>query len=468
MRLQRDVRHFGGAAAPLDERGAYRPVSYWQETVAITPGDPLKGDTTCDVAILGGGFTGLSCARELKRAKPDLDVVLLEQAVVGHGASGRNGGFAMPLLGWDLTDLVHKRGEAEARSAYRLMYAAVDHVKRLADEEQIACDLESTGYLLIATCAKRDAAVRREAELGQKLGFDHCWLSPDEVRAHIRSESFRSGVYDPHPCVLNPAKLARGMKAAIERLGARVYEQTPLVELTDDDPVRIRTPGGTVRARTAILALNGYGGALGFLRPRVLPVHTYIVLTEPLSDAQLDSIGWRAQRTSLETARNFIHYFRLTADNRIAFGGEDAELYWGGGYRDRDDALCAALERRFREFFPGLAAARFTHRWGGVLGVTIDMFPTFGESTASGRVFHACGYSGHGVALSNYAGCILAPRVLQRLGVSAASGRAAHDAGPAPFFYNRLPPWLPPDPWRYWGMKAYRRALQTLDWWEGS
>lgn len=463
MLLRYDERPFRTAAEPFGPDGGYRPVSFWQETVAIQPGEPLVGESACDVAILGGGFTGLSCALELKRARPELDVALLEKAVVGHGASGRNGGFAMPLLGWDLTDLVHKRGEAEAQAAYRLMYQAVEHVKRLAADEQIDCDLEATGYLLIATCAKREAAVRKEAELGRKLGFDHRHLTPAEVRQHIQSDSFRSGVFDPHPCVVNPAKLARGLKTAVERRGVRVYERTPLVELRDDDQVDIRTPQGGLRARSAIVALNGYGGALGFLAPRVAPVHTYIVLTEPLTEPQLDSIGWRRLRTSLETARNFIHYFRLTADHRIAFGGEDANLYWRGGYRDCDDALCDALQRRFRRFFPQLSGVRFTHRWGGVLGVAIDLLPAFGQSSRSGRVFHACAYSGHGVALSNFAGRILAPRVLEKLG----AGKSI-DAPPAPFFYNRLPPRLPPEPLRYAGMQAYRRWLRARDWWEGS
>lgn len=267
MLLRRDPRPFRTAAEPIAADGSYLPVSYWQETLTIAPGAPLEGETSCDVAILGGGFTGLSCALELKRARPDLDIVLLEQAVVGHGASGRNGGFAMPLLGWDLTDLARKRGESQARDGYRLMYDAVAHVQRIVSEESIACDLEATGYLLIATCAKRDAAVRHEAELGRRLGFDHQYLTAAEVREHIQSASFRSGVYDPHPCILNPFKLARGLKAAAQRRGVRVYEQTPLVELRDEDPVSIHTPRGRVRARTAILALNGYSGGLGFLTP---------------------------------------------------------------------------------------------------------------------------------------------------------------------------------------------------------
>jgi len=201
---------------------------------------------------------------------------------------------------------------------------------------------------------------------------------------------------------------------------------------------------------------------LGFLAREVLPVHTYIVLTEPLTESQLDSIGWKEKRTSLETARNFIHYFRLTADNRILFGGEDAALYWQGRFQDHDDAIAAALKARFRKFFPSLADVQFTHAWGGVLGVTLDMFPTFGRSGAYGNLFHAGAYAGHGVALSNYAGAILAPEMLR------AGGHCDVPEASLPFFFDRKPQWLPPEPWRYVGMHVYRRWLRAQDWWQGA
>lgn len=460
MRLKLNRQPFATAKSTVDESGRYRPISFWQETVAVAPGEPLRGALDCDVAIIGGGYTGLSTACELKRLDPGLSVVVLEQAVVGHGASGRNGGFAMPLIGWDLSDAKRQLGDEGAQAAYRLMYDAVDHLKETVAREQIACDLEATGYLLISSAPAHDAHIEHEAELGSKLGFDLRLLDAAAVREHVRSDSFRNGVFDPHPAIVNPAKLARGLKAVAERLGARVYEQTPLVALDDGEPVRLATPEGSIRAKCVVLAVNGYGAALGFMASRIVPVHTFIVLTEPLTDRQLEEIGWAARRTSLETTRNFIHYFRLTADNRIAFGGEDATLYWQGGYRDADATSFARLEARFREFFPSLRGVRFTHRWGGVLGVTLDMFPTFGQGGERETIFHAAGYSGHGVALSNYAGKILAPRIAERL------QQGAHCAGCAhPFFWNRSPTWLPGEPFRYFGLQVYRRALRMQDWW---
>ncbi len=456
MHLRLDERPFS-TVPPAVANGAYQPVSFWQETVDVTPGVPLAEDLDCDVVIAGGGYTGLSVAYHLKQQKPDLDIVILERSVVGHGASGRNGGFAMPLIGWDLYHAASALGEETAGAAYRLMYQAVDHLKQVVAEHQIACDLEATGYILINTCTAREKRARRELELAHRLGFDHTWLDRDALQDYIRCDQYRSGVLDPHPCIINPAKLARGLKAVVEGMGVRIYEQTSINEIVDGAPVQVRTPGGIVRGTQAVLALNGFSGALGFMKSRILPVHTYIVLTEPLSDAQLEAIGWAKHRASLETARNFIHYFRLTADNRIAFGGEDAELYPGGSFRNEDPGIFEALKARFRQYFPTLRDLQFTHAWGGTLGVSVDMFPTFGQGGSAKNIFHACAYAGHGVSLSNYAGAILAPEMLRAAGHNA----EAHPG--KPFFYNRIPFWLPPDPLRYLGMRGYRALLRAHD-----
>ncbi len=460
MDLRADNSPFASLAAPVSDTGAYQPASYWQETVSITPGEALAGDVSCDVALVGGGFTGLSTAYELKRAEPALEVVLLERAVVGHGASGRNGGFVMSLIGWDLLHVVEKLGDQAAAEAVRLMEDAVAHTKQTIRQNNIDCDLEETGYLALTTCPARTKRLRRELEVAGRLGLDRQWLEGADLDEHIRSDAFSAGLFDPHPAVINPAWLARGLKTLVEEAGVRVYEQTPLDELTDGQPVVLRTPGGTVRADKVVLAVNGYGAALGFMPSRIYPVHTYIVLTEPLAAADLGAIGWGAKRTSLETARNFIHYFRLTADNRILFGGEDATLFYGGKLLDEHPPTFHRLEARFREYFPSLGHVKITHRWGGVLGVTLDMFPTFGAGGKHGTIFHAAGYSGHGVALGNYAGKVITPHVL--------SGHVAPENAATPFFVGRKPVSIPIEPVRYVGLHLYRAALHAQDWRQGA
>lgn len=463
LHLQLSEAPFSNVAPAVGADGRYRAVSFWQQTVDVEPGEPLSGDLSCDVAIVGGGFSGLSTACELRRQAPELEVVLIEREVIGHGASGRNGGFAMPLIGWDLTHAVGALGEETGKQAYDLMYEAVDYVKCTVAQQKIDCDLEATGYLLLATCPSRERRLRHEAELGDRLGYGYRWLEGGQLDAYIRSPAFRGGVFDPRPAIINPAKLARGLKHLAQSRGAAVYEQTPLVELIDGDPVTLRTPQARIQAKCVVLAVNGYGGAVGFMPARVLPVHTYIVLTEPLSDRQLDEIGWSEHRASLETARNLIHYFRLTADNRILFGGEDAQLYWGGKYRDQNPRFFARLESRLRQYFPTLSDVKITHRWGGVLGVTLDMFPSFGRGGRHGNVFHATAYCGHGVALSNYAGYLLAPHILNRFGKVSPTG-----APETPFFFERQPTWLPPDPLRWAGMQLYRFGLRIDDRWRGA
>ena len=458
LNLSLDQRPFAEVGEAATD-SSYRPISYWHETVSMEPGVPLEGSTTCDVVIVGGGFSGLSTACELKRARPDLDVVVLEREVVGHGASGRNGGFAMPLLGWDLTYAVDKLGEQTARDAYALMYDAVAELKRTVAEEKIACDLEATGYLLLSTSKARTERVREEVALGRRLGFDLEWLEGDALSGHVKSDAFRGGLFDPHPAILNPAKLVRGLLDVAKKLGVRVYERTPVTSMGDGDTVRVATSSGSVSAKAAVLAVNGYGAALGFMSTRILPIHTYIVLTEPLSEAQIEAIGW-TKRTSLETARNFIHYFRLTADNRILFGGEDAKLFWGGRYRDVDEATFSRLEATLAELFPALEGVEITHRWGGALGVTFDMFPSMGVRGARDNVFYATGYSGHGVALANYAGKILAPRILDRLGLPAPRDR------PTPFFYGRKPRSMLGPLVRFLGTQVYRWGMQAQDRWQ--
>ena len=463
MHLKLDNAPFANVKAPVAPDGRHQAVSFWHETVDIVPNKPLGEHIACDVAVVGGGFTGLTNALYLKKYRPELEVVLIERGVCAHGASGRNGGFAMPLIGWDLLYAVEKLGLEKGGEAYRFMYGAVDHLKQMVKEHNIACDLEETGYILLNTCARREKRARKELAASHKLGFDHQWLEGADLQAHIKCAQFRSGVFDPHPCIINPAKLARGLKDVAERMGVKIYEQTPLEELIDGNPVTLRTPQGSIKARQVVLGLNGFGASVGFKKSRILPVHTYIVLTEPLSDAQLDAVGWREKRASLETARNFIHYTRLTADNRILFGGEDAELFYGGAYDDYFERCFTDLKRAFRTFFPPLKDVKFTHEWGGVLGVTMDMFPTFGVGGDHKNIYHAAGYSGHGVSLANYAGKVLAPKILADIGV-----RDVPEGPGLPFFWDREPMWLPPDPLRYAGMRVYRQALKLQDKIEGA
>lgn len=457
-----DEKPFRRVDRDIIKEGRYQAISFWQDTVDIRPGAPLEGETSCDVAVVGGGFTGLSVARELKKAEPSLDVVVLERIAVGHGASGRNCGFAVPVIGMDLSDAAAKLGEKGCKEAYELTYRAMDHLRDTIKEEGIACDMEETGFLLLATCGARERRLREHAALAQRLGFGIEWIDEDGLADFIRSDSFCGGAYDARPFLVNPVKLARGLMRDAAAKGVRFFEQTPVVELREGSPLTMRTPGGSVTAKCGVLCLNGYGGALGFQRRGILPINVYTVLTEPLSDAEVEGIGWAKRRTSLEVNRNLIHAFRLTADNRILFAGEDGVLYFRGRYEDTNTGVTATLKRRLKTYFPSLANKAFTHEWGGLVGVALDVFPTFGRSPGMENLFHAAGYGGTGVSLGNYAGVLLTPHILKELGLP--PNRALEE----PFFFNKQPFRFPAEPIAYAGMQAYIWGLKVQDSWQGA
>lgn len=433
----------------------FREKSFWLEGDAYEPGPSVAGSRRVDVAIVGGGFTGTSSAYFLKRARPDWKVAVLEADAIGYGASGRNGGFVMPLIGWNMPDVYKRLGHERTQRAYRFMYQAVDHVEQMVREHQMACDHERTGYLMLAMNEARLPHLEEEAKLAAKLGYDYDFLDRQGVAEHIRSDAFLGGFFDPRCAIMNPARYVREMRRVITGLGVEVFENTPVQRIEEGRSITLHTAGGAVVADRVVLATNAYSGQLGYFKNRVMPVYTYIVLTEPLTDAQLREIGWQ-RRTSLETARNLIHYFRLTADDRIAFGGEDVDYHFGGQIPDVEGSpeIFARLRARVSAFFPSLANVRFTHAWGGPIAFTLDFFPTVGVMGAHRNLFYGLGYCGHGVSIANYVGAVIADLALEK-----------QTELTELFFINRKPFPMPPEPARWPMAQGYRRALQAQDWW---
>ena len=296
--------------------------SYWLSTRDYEPTASLAENIEVDVAIIGGGFTGLSTAYHLKKSEPNMRIALLESEVIGYGASGRNGGFNMTLFGLTLGITAIRFGKTNARQAHLYMEKAVDTLKDLTEELNLDCDYEHPGFLRVATSEKYEKRIQEEIELAHKLGLSGIeWLNRDQIQDQVKSPRYLGAWWEPRCGILNPAKLAWSWKDVITAMGVEVFENTPVTAIKRS-PGRLELSSQTARVRTdkVVLATNAWSHYFPQLRRKQIPVWTHIVLTEPLSGKQFSEIGWQ-HRQGIEDARNLVHYYRLTTDNRLLMGG---------------------------------------------------------------------------------------------------------------------------------------------------
>jgi glycine/D-amino acid oxidase-like deaminating enzyme len=440
------------------DRAAYaeaivRP--FWLDRLpARQPGPPLSELAEADLCIVGGGLTGLWAAIHAKTRQPDRDVILLEGETVGFGASGRNGGFAIASLTHGLEN-GRARFEDELETIERLARdnfgGMVSDLERLG----IDCDLEVTGELTVALEPHQVPWMSEAAELMRAYGHDAEMLDRDAVRSQVASPTYLGGVWDRSDAgLLDPGKLTAGLADAAIRLGVRIYEHTHVRRLARSGAgVAIDCEGGTVQARRALLATSAYPPLLREIRRRVLPVYDYALISEPLDPTRLESIGWR-RRQALTDPGNRFHYYRLTADNRILWGGYDAIYRYGGpvgDHLDDHEPSFAGLAQRFFTTFPQLEGLRFTHRWGGAID-TCSRFSVFFDTALDGRIAYALGYTGLGVVASRF-GASVALDLAD--GVDSEATRLRYvRTRPAPF---------PPEPLRSAIVGLTQRGLAAAD-----
>jgi len=394
----------------------YRSKSYWLSTRDYIPGTSLSADLDVDVAVVGGGFTGLSTAYHLKKAAPGLRIALLESEVIGFGASGRNGGFNMTLFGLTLSITALRFGRHKAREAHQYMERAVDLVRNLVAELKLHCDYEHPGFLRVATSEKYRARIQEEIELAHKLGLQGIeWLSKDRLAREIRSPMYLGAWWEPRCGILNPAQLAWSWKEVITGLGVAVYERSPVTAISRrPGKIVLKTPGGTLKTDKMVMATNAWSHHFPAMRRKQLPVWTHIVLTEPIGEKALNEIGWQ-NRQGIEDARNLVHYYRLTSDNRLLMGGRDVTAAPSNQNMDHDlnPATFAGLKDDVRQLFPSLRKIRFTHEWGGPVSVPLDMAPALGF-LGDKNVVYSLGCVGHGVSLTHLNGKTIADLLLEK------------------------------------------------------
>lgn len=391
----------------------YRSKSWWLETLpaSITPTPSLQGSQTADVTIIGGGYTGLSAGYHLKRLNPTLDVRLIESEVCGYGASGRNGGFSMTLFGLTKGITKFRFDDQKARAAHTYMEQAVDYLHEVITGNQIACDYERSGYLLVGTSPAQVKRIEHDFHIMQRwgLGGVERW-GRSQLMAEFNTDKYQLGWFEPRCGILNPARLARGLKTLAEDQGVRIYEQSPVVRFGRDGSggFVVETEQGRIQSDYLVLATNAYSILFPELRKLQHPAFTHIVLSEPLSPRQYASIGWQ-RRMGIEDARDLIHYYRLTADNRIAMGGGDVSIgYQTDLSKDLNTKIFEHLEKHVVEVFPQLQGLRFTHRWGGPVSVTLDMAPVIGYLGEDKKAIFAMGCIGHGVSMTTLNGRTIA------------------------------------------------------------
>ena len=446
--------------SPLSRRAAAaladaRPLPFWTDRPERPdPRAPLTGAAPrTDLLVVGGGFTGLWAAIQAKEADPGRDVVVIEAARLADGASGRNGGFMAPSLTHGLAQGLGCWPD-EMETLDRLATENVAAIERSLTAYGIDADHHVPGELTLALTDHQVPSVRESYELHRAHGVPVELLDAAQARARVDSPRYLAGMYDPEVALVDPARLVWGLARAAESLGVRLHEHTRATGFdTEGDGVRVTLDAGSIHARRVVIGTNASQGVLKRLSAWVLPVYDHVLMTEPLTPAQLDAIGWKG-REGLTDAGNQFHYYRRTLDDRVLFGGYDANYHFPGRIDpalEQSDASHGLLADHFLDLFPQLEGIHFTHRWAGVIDTTSRFTPVFGTALG-GRMAYAVGYTGLGVASTRFGAAVALDLVdgrdteLTRLGM-----------------VRRKPIPFPPEPIRYAAVRATRSSLAAED-----
>jgi glycine/D-amino acid oxidase-like deaminating enzyme len=413
--------------------------SFWSDTVGASPPHPPRPlPESVDAAVIGAGLTGLSAARTL--AKSGLKVAVLEAEAAGWGASSRNGGMVLTGLKLPVTTLVERFGIEAARRMYAASLASIDYVEQIVREEQIDCAFARCGHLEVASKPSHFDEFRRSAErLARDFRRDVQVVPKKELGSEIGSEIYHGGLVDESSAGLNPARYVAGLARAAEKAGADLHQQTRVYRIDCEikgavPGFRIHTGRGTLWSRHAFVATSGYtGSATPALRKRIIPIGSYIIVTEPLAQELARRLSPRNRM--IYDSKNFLHYFRLTPDRRMLFGGR-AAFFPETPRTTRQSATI--LRDGMLKVYPALRDVAVEYVWGGTLDFTFDMLPHAGQIDG---MYYAMGYAGHGVAMATYLGAKMAAAI--------AGGQDENPFAGLPFprapldLYNGTPWFLP-------------------------
>lgn len=425
------------------------PPSLWWSTLdkPVRPRASFQGHRDVDVAIIGGGFTGLWTARELLRRDPSLQIAIFEKSVCGFGASGRNGGWASALYPQSDEKVIRTHGEASLEHLRHVLRTAVPALGGALSNDGISADFTQGGTLTFAR------SELQRARLLASLGKDQ-WLEPSDLLEFGTVSGALGAAYSPHCARLHPAKTVRGLSDVVEQLGATIYENSAVLRILPrgKSPAQVVTVSGSVHATYVVRATEGFTSILPKQRRTIAPVYSLMIATEPQSEAFWNDYGFKNFPTFTDD-RNLIIYGQRTADNRIAFGGRGAPYHFGSSIEDRFDSnqrVFNALDETLRDLFPNLEGS-IAYRWGGPLGMTRDLSPFVTVDYQTG-LCAAGGYTGDGVVLSHVAAKALAD-LIARPGEST-------EFTTLPFVQQRVRTWEY-EPLRWLGINA---GLQLATW----
>jgi len=391
--------------ADRDSYADAEPTPFWLDRHRPARRPPLEGEIEADLVVVGGGLTGLWAALTAVEREPDRRVIVLEAEGIATGASGRNGGFMSSSLVHGIANGL-SRFPDEVGELERLGLENLDQIGERITRYGIECELEKPGAIEVAmTESQYEDLAGTDDEL-RRYGHEAEMLDGPAMRGEVDSPLFRGGLWQKTgEWGADPVALTLGLAETVSSLGVTIHEDSEVTGLTRaGDGVLVETPTGSIRTRKALLATSAFRSPVRAIRARVIPVFDYVLVTEPLTPAQWDSVGWAAHQGLSDSANRF-HYYRPIADGRILWGGYDAIYHYGGRVEERyyqRDTSFAGLAQRFFTAFPQLEGIRFTHRWGGAIDTCSRFFAFYG-TTMGGRVSYAVGHTGLGVGASRFA-----------------------------------------------------------------
>jgi glycine/D-amino acid oxidase-like deaminating enzyme len=423
--------------------------SVWvSQTPDYRPGAALLQDIRADLAIIGGGFTGVSTAYHFSRRYPEKRVVLLEAKSLTNGASGRNGGM---MLNW--LPIMYGYDAETTRRVYEMTHAGIRMIAEIIARHNLPVSCRIDGTLSVYTDPRRAEAAQREAEMHQQIGIPSVFLDGEALKRQLNLRGVYGAILDPNSGQINGAQLVRSLRPVLEEQGVKIYEQTPVLSIREGAEMLLRTPRGEVRAKAVVLATNGYTSKLGYFQDAIFPLHAHVFATAPQRSEELSKLGWHGT-AGYSDDLDRIAYSSLTHEGQIVFGGGSNQAYtylFNNRTRYTHSPQEAArayqkLEETMEGYLPGSRRVPVTHRWTGVLGMTMNRVPLIGVRGENRNLYYGVGFCGHGVTLGNMAGLILTDAYS---GDDACwRGLPCYQAG-----YVRIPP----EPFRWIGYQMFTR-----------